>query len=327
MVGFPWKYSREPTFVETAIMAPLFSRYVRPALLRAALSCIAMLTVVAPAAAQDLPYAQGRLWMVEVAGAAPSFLVGTMHSADPAVATPWPALAHVMDAVDSVTVELVLDDEATKAMGQAMVLTDGRVLGDIAGPDRMAHIEAVGAMYGMPPEALQQFRPWAVNMLFSLPPSELQRQATGAAMLDNVLRQHAEDRGIAVYGIETIAEQLALFADYSEADQLAMLDLTLEMQPRVEAQFAALRNAWLAGDLGGLYDTAMDLPVTESPELVDEFMGRLIQDRNHRMAERITGLLDQGNALIAVGALHLPGDEGVLALLEAKGYLVSPVAE
>jgi uncharacterized protein YbaP (TraB family) len=90
-----------------------------------------------------------------------------MHSADPAVATPWPALAHVMDAVDSVTVELVLDDEATKAMGQAMVLTDGRVLGDIAGPDRMAHIEAVGAMYGMPPEALQQFRPWAVNMLFS----------------------------------------------------------------------------------------------------------------------------------------------------------------
>jgi len=308
-------------------MAPLFSRYVRPALLRAALSCIAMLTVVAPAAAQDMPYAQGRLWMVEVAGAAPSYLVGTMHSADPAVATPWPALAHVMNAVDSVTVELVLDDEATKAMGQAMVLTDGRVLGDIAGPDRMARIEAVGAVYGMPPEALQQFRPWAVNMLFSLPPSELQRQATGAAMLDNVLRQHAEDRGIAVYGIETINEQLALFADYSEADQLAMLDLTLEMQPRVEAQFAALRNAWLAGDLGGLYDTAMDLPVTESPELVDEFMGRLIQDRNHRMAERITGLLDQGNALIAVGALHLPGDEGVLALLEAKGYLVSPVGE
>lgn len=308
-------------------MANLFSRYVRPALLRAALSCIAMLTVVAPAAAQDLPFAQGRLWMVEVAGAAPSFLVGTMHSADPAVATPWPALAHVMNAVDSVTVELVLDDEATKAMGQAMVLTDGRVLGDIAGPDRMARIEAVGAVYGMPPEALQQFRPWAVNMLFSLPPSELQRQATGAAMLDNVLRQHAEDRGIAVYGIETINEQLALFADYSEADQLAMLDLTLEMQPRVEAQFAALRNAWLAGDLGGLYDTAMDLPVTESPELVDEFMGRLIQDRNHRMAERITGLLDQGNALIAVGALHLPGDEGVLALLETKGYLVSPVAE
>jgi uncharacterized protein YbaP (TraB family) len=146
-------------------------------------------------------------------------------------------------------------------------------------------------------------------------------------MLDNVLRQHAEDRGIAVYGIETIAEQLALFADYSEADQLAMLDLTLEMQPRVEAQFAALRKAWLAGDLGGLYDTAMDLPVTESPELVDEFMGRLIEERNHRMAERITGLLDQGNALIAVGALHLPGDEGVLALLEAKGYLVSPVGE
>jgi uncharacterized protein YbaP (TraB family) len=43
------------------------------------------------------------------------------------------------------------------------------------------------------------------------------------------------------------------------------------------------------------------------------------------MAERVTGLLDQGNALIAVGALHLPGDEGVLALLEQAGYFVSAV--
>jgi uncharacterized protein YbaP (TraB family) len=306
-------------------MTNRFNRYARGPILTAALFFSALAFLAAPAAAQDQPYSQGRLWMVEAANVAPSYLVGTMHSADPAIATPWPALARVVGGVGSITVELVLDDAAVATMGQAMILNDGRTLGDIAGPERMARIVAAGARYGLPPEALQQFRPWALNMIFSMPPSEMERQAAGAPMLDNVLRQHGEERGIPVYGIETVEEQLALFADYGEADQLALLDITLEMQPQAETQFNQLRAAWLAGDLGGLYDAAMEMPVTDSPELIDTFTSRLIQDRNYRIAERITGLLDQGNALVAVGALHLPGDDGVLSLLEEAGYLVSLV--
>ena len=285
---------------------------------------LAIILAVTPAAAREQPYAQGRLWMVEAPGVAPSYVVGTMHSADPAIATPWPALARVMGAVDSVTVEMVLDDAATMALGQAMILTDGRTLGDIAGPERMARIEAIGANYGMPPGALQQFRPWAVNMIFSIPPSEIQRQATGAPMLDNVLRENAEARGIAVYGIETVDEQIALFADYDDADQLALLDISLEMQPRLEAEFSALRRAWLDGDIGGLHDLAMNTETPGPADLMEDFTKRLILDRNHRMATRITPRLNQGNALIAVGALHLPGDEGVLALLARRGYTISP---
>lgn len=324
MVGFPWKNSRTRTFAETAAMTRQFSRYAGHHPIQAALFFSALAFLVAPAPAQDLPYSQGRLWRVEAADAAPSYLLGTMHSADPAIATPWPALVAVMDAVDSITVELVLDGDATMAMGQAMVLTDGRTLGDIAGPERMARIEAVGANYGMPPEALQQFRPWAVSMVFSVPPSELRRQSAGEPMLDNVLREHGEARGIAIYGIETVDEQIAVFADYSEEDQLALLDLALEMHSQVEMEFNEMRRAWLVGDLGGLYDAAMDLPATDSPGLVEIFVTRLVQERNYRMAERITPLLDQGNALIAVGALHLPGDEGLLSLLEQRGYVVSP---
>jgi uncharacterized protein YbaP (TraB family) len=305
-------------------MTRQFSRYAGLHLIQAALFFASLAFIAASAAAQE-PYSQGRLWMVEAPDVAPSYLVGTMHSADPVIATPWPALARVLDGVDSITVELVLDDNAVMAMGQAMVLTDGRTLGDIAGPERMARIAAVGANYGMPPEALQQLWPWAVSMVFSVPPSELRRQSAGEPMLDNALREHGEARGIAIYGIETVAEQIAVFAGYSEEDQLALLDLTLEMHSQVEAEFNKMRSAWLAGDLGGLYDAAMDMPATDSPGLVENFITRLVQERNYRMAERITPLLDQGNALIAVGALHLPGEEGVLALLEQAGYVVSAV--
>ena len=294
-------------------------------MIRNILSLVLLVAVgAAPALAQE-PYSQGRLWMVEADGVAPSWLVGTMHSTDPAIARPWPALARVLNGVDSVTVELVLDDAALEKMGQAMTLTDGRTLSEIAGPARMARIAKTGATYGFTPDSLEPLKPWAATMVFSLPPSEFRRQSAGDPMLDNVLREHAEARGIPVYGIETIAEQIGLFANFSEAEQLELLDMTMEMHPQAEAQFNELRRAWLAGDLGGLYDKAMEPPPTGSPDLIETFTTRLIHDRNYRMAERITPLLDQGNALIAVGALHLPGDEGILALLEEKGYLVSPV--
>jgi uncharacterized protein YbaP (TraB family) len=43
------------------------------------------------------------------------------------------------------------------------------------------------------------------------------------------------------------------------------------------------------------------------------------------MAERMQEILNKGNAFIAIGALHLPGDEGVLNLLDGSGYIISRI--
>jgi uncharacterized protein YbaP (TraB family) len=280
---------------------------------------------VAPAVAQDLPYSKGRLWMVEAPDAPPSWLVGTMHSADPEVTTLWPALAQVVNTADKLAVEVILDEAALGIMGQSMVLNDGRTLAEIAGPERMARIQAAGAKYGLPPDALMYLKPWAVFMTYSVPPSEYIRQARGEAALDGILQQLAEDRGMPIYGIETVREQIAVFASYSEADQLALLDIALDLHSGAEAEMAWMKQAWRAGDLGALYDRATEPPYSGSLELINDFMSRLLLDRNYRMAERMMPLLDQGNALIAIGALHLPGEEGVLAILEDRGYQVSPM--
>ena len=50
-----------------------------------------------------------------------------------------------------------------------------------------------------------------------------------------------------------------------------------------------------------------------------------ICDRNHVMAERAAPILTKGNVFIAVGALHLPGEEGVVALLQKQGFKITPV--
>jgi uncharacterized protein YbaP (TraB family) len=57
-------------------------------------------------------------------------------------------------------------------------------------------------------------------------------------------------------------------------------------------------------------------------QLAAEFQDRLITRRNRLMAERLQPYLQEGNAFVAVGALHLPGETGLLELLEQRGYTV-----
>jgi uncharacterized protein YbaP (TraB family) len=59
--------------------------------------------------------------------------------------------------------------------------------------------------------------------------------------------------------------------------------------------------------------------------IIDRFIDELVIKRNKRMAERMQKVLKKGNAFIAIGALHLPGEMGVLRLLEKQGYRVSMV--
>lgn len=307
----------------------LFKIEVRPSLaLRAGLPGLAALLVclaaVVATAGEDR-FSHGLLWQVEAAGAAPSYVYGTMHSADPVIATPSPALAAVLERIDSLTLELLLTPENEQALGLAMLLTDGRRLSDILGPERFARAAEIGASYGIPPEALEGFQPWGVMALFSLPVAEFRRQAQGMPMLDRVLWNTAGQRGIPVRGLESAEEQIAALSGDREADQVALLDMTLESHHDIDAFFDQMVQAYLDEDLAALVALTEKEAQAAPPGVAERFLEHLLIDRNHRMAERMAPLLAEGNALVAVGALHLYGDEGVLALLERQGYRVTRV--
>lgn len=284
-----------------------------------------VVVVGAPAAAKDVGYTHGLLWRIEAAGAAPSHLFGTMHSTAPEIAAPTAALQRILDDADSLTIEVVLDDAANTIMGQAMLLPEGRRLGDIAGPELWRRVAETGARYGVPAEFLQRFQPWAVQMIFSLPPAEMRRQSEGGAYLDKVLQMRATERGIPVYGLETIDEQIAALADLPQDEQLALLDAAMTLNADIDAIFEDLKRLYLAQDLAGMYGMTRQMTGGAPPDLIDAFIERLIRDRNRRMADRMADRLAEGDALIAIGALHLYGDDGVPALLAARGYTVTRV--
>ena len=83
--------------------------------------------------------------------------------------------------------------------------------------------------------------------------------------------------------------------------------------------------AYLARDLSGLYSQMLAQATAEEAQMMQRFEQDFVVERNFRMVERLQPLLAAEPSFIAVGALHLPGETGILALLEQSGFLVSRV--
>ena len=162
-------------------------------------------------------------------------------------------------------------------------------------------------------------KPWAAAVTLSTPALE-----TGQ-ILDLVLYQEALQQDKAVYGLETVREQLDLFDSMSESDQVTLLRDAVDKFPELDALHAELLEVYKQRDLEGLLAINETSMQAEDQRLAKEFQRRVIDDRNHRMAERMQPYLRQGKAFVAVGALHLPGEQGLLNLLEQQGYTVRRV--
>lgn len=278
-----------------------------------------------PAAEAPRAFGQGRLWQVSQAGVAPSHVFGTMHVTDGDVVALPAAVDEAIARSDRLVLEIVLTREKFVRLAQAMTFTDGRSLSDVVGPKLYAEVGRIAGRYGLPGAQMNQFRPWAIMTMFSVPPAELKRQVAGYVMLDRMLQDQATLRGTPVFGLENVEEQIAVFTDISERDQIEMLNWTLRMNAQIDGIFEMLKQAYLKGDLDRLHAIARELSTGTNPRLMKLFNRRLIDSRNDLMVKRMARHLKRGGAFIAVGALHISGEVGILRLLQKKGYKVKRI--
>ena len=261
----------------------------------------------------------GLLWEVSKPGAAASHLFGTIHSEDPQVLQLDGRVQAAFDAAHSVVLEVLLDTDAMQYSSAAMLLLDGRTLDGIIGTELFNQASRVCSSRGIPELVLQRMKPWAVAVTLSMPVPE-----TGQ-VLDMMLYQDALLANKPVHGLETIGEQLDVFDTLPESGQIMLLRDALENFPGIDALYEELLQAYKRRDLGALMainDASM--PIGDQ-RLADDLQRRLIRDRNRLMAERMQPYLEQGRAFVAVGALHLPGADGLLQLLQQRGYILRRV--
>jgi uncharacterized protein YbaP (TraB family) len=287
---------------------------------RAPLVLLAALLLLAamPRAGADagVDKGHGLLWEVSGEGAGPAYLFGTIHSEAPDVLQLPGPVQQAFEASQVVVLEMLLDVDAMMYSSTAMLMMDGRSLSAIVGQPLFGRISRAIQSRGIPEIVLDRMQPWAAAVTLSMPAPE-----TGQ-VLDIMLYKNALQQGKQVYGLETAQEQLHVFESMSGADQVALLKDAVENFPDIDAMHAALLTAYKQRDLNGLMVISEASMQQGDQRLADEFRQHLIVDRNHRMAERMRPYMQQGKAFIAVGALHLPGEEGLLNLLEQQGYTV-----
>jgi len=158
-------------------------------------------------------------------------------------------------------------------------------------------------------------RPWQAFLALSV---ELIKSKgfDPSAGLENKLLGEGRARGRDFVFLETVQQQLGFFTKLRPEVEKSLLTLTVRDWEKQTEEFDKLFAAWKAGDADAI-DTLMNQPMREeTPEVYKV----LLIDRNVAWAARIKQALDTpGRKLVAVGAGHLVGPDGVPAMLEAEG--------
>jgi len=176
----------------------------------------------------------------------------------------------------------------------------------------------VAATYGVPMESLEMFKPWMAAMMFTLLP--LQKAGFDQnAGVDLFLKTQAEKEGDKICGLETAEQQVRIFAELPESEQISFLEETLRDAAKGTAQLEQLARAWLTGDTETIGNILVNDLKKESPSLYQKF----VVQRNIAWSEKIAEILKRsGVQQIAVGAAHLAGPDSLQVQLARRGIKV-----
>ncbi|WP_175923629.1 TraB/GumN family protein [Burkholderia latens] len=173
---------------------------------------------------------------------------------------------------------------------------------------------------------IRRMRPWLAALVVETYDSlsaGLQTEFGTEAQLQNVF---LKKKGGRVIGLETLAEQMRAFTGLTLAEQREMLAQDMVQTPAQNADdIKALHRLWQIGDADAIaaWAVAKSERLARSKALSASIDNKILYERNRRFVARMTAIAAPNRPVfVAIGALHLGGQRGVLELLRQQGYRV-----
>ncbi|MBL0513703.1 TraB/GumN family protein [Aeromonas media] len=206
-------------------------------------------------------------------------------------------------------------------MGAITRLVDGKTLKDHLPIDLYRRTLIAAGQNGLTESMLAPLRPWFAAI--TLTQAALERTGyRGEFGVDQHFARRANDGGKPIVGLETLLEQLGYLASVGD-NQTLMLESTLDELPELKTGFDAVMKAWQEGDQATLINLLKE--EMAPPKLQAWLEQTLLAERNRNWVKKWPDLPDE--SFIVVGALHLYGEQGLLALLEQQGWRITPLTE
>lgn len=276
-----------------------------------------MLAAALPLHGRTERFARGLLWRVEKAGIAASHVYGTIHVPDPRLAELPAVVRGRFDAARSLMLEFVPDPYSRSRFLEAAMFLDRQTLAEKIGAQDFERAVEHLAPIGLSREAVNKLKPWGVLLNLRNP-----KRVESGAPLDSQLLELARARRLPLHQIEGVEEQIFTFDEFPMESQVALLKHSLAHRDELLELAERTLDAYLERDLAAIWRLREQF-IARHPEIAAHqavMTKRVVHDRSVVMAFRMQRELRRGDAFVALGALHLYGEKGVLALLEADGY-------
>lgn len=266
--------------------------------------------------------AEPALWEIEKAGVK-SYLFGTVHVGDSTMKGLPEKVTNAIDASEKVIVEVdisaITPAEMQRRSMPFMMLKNGRTLESELSAQNYQKLSNYFSKKSIDIAMFDSFAPWAVMVTMM----QIEFQKAGFSEKNGIDKQviaYAKTKNIPIGELETLEYQMEMFTNLSLLSN-EMIEETFEQLADVETYFINLVNAWKTGDMDTLTDYYNDsFDDSNYGEISEQVM---LIERNDNWVKSLTPRIGKEKLFIAVGALHLPEQHGLLKQFKDQGFTVT----
>lgn len=249
----------------------------------------------------------------------PSYLFGTMHILCLEDAKLSEGLKKIIKESNKIFFEIDMDDRE-QMMGalKYVRMNDGVKLSDLLTKEEYDRVDAYfkSRKLQIPLSMINRFKPLFISSMLG----EKMMDCTTQKGMEEQIMKEAKQYDKVIMGMETVQFQAGLFDSIPYAKQAKDLILYIDSADNYKNTMKEMVDVYKKQDLD-----RMDSLTRKSDPGMDQYMDLLLYDRNRKWVQQMPSLMMEGHLLFAVGAGHLPGEKGVIALLKSKGYTVKPL--
>jgi uncharacterized protein len=289
---------------------------------------LVIIFVSSGAQAQEKKSVKSLLWKVSGNGLTePSYVFGTYHLLNDPFLKELPEITKPFEAAKGIVVETLIDSSKIQGIVIKSMMKDKKISTLISPEDFKLVSDELKRLSGYDLAMFDMFKPAQVGALIML----LNAKQLNADVLtkypgiplDLYFASEGKKQQKTVTQLETMEEQFAMLLDHFPVEEQAKQLVEAVKQKDFNANVGTdMVKLYLAKDIDGL-----NILMESYPEELTGNMDYMLKDRNANWMKVLPELMKSGSQFIAVGAGHLPGPDGLLALLKKQGYTLTPVTQ